>query len=211
MHGIAIKRLGHNVHILEKNPSSLRDGEAAGISAGPQVQEFLRNHDLCKQQYSLLSPGIQYTDKDMNVKHFRKFSLQMTSWNVLYYRLRANFDAFPSAYCRNPPEMAESEGKAVYDLGKRVTEVLYKDGLFTLHFEDLIHGSAGSLQADRVIAADGSNSRIRKLVAPHAKRTYAGYVAWRGLVAEKDISDESRKVFDGKTTLTIMDRNYIVL
>jgi len=180
MHGIAIKRLGHNVHLLERTLTSLRDGQGAGISAGPQVQEFLKKHDLSRQPYSLLSPAMQFVDKELNVKEVRRFPLRMTGWNVLYYRLRANFDGLKSDYCPEPPKSIEGEGKAIYDLGKRVTDVSYVDGLVTVEFEDLVNGGGRSLHADLVIAADGSSSGIRQLLFPNIQRAYAGYLAWRG-------------------------------
>lgn len=211
MHGIVIKRLGHNVHILEQNLSSLRDGQAAGISAGPQVQEFLRDNDLSKQPYSVFTPALQFLDNEMNVKEVRKIPFQMTGWNVLYYRLRANFDGFGSVYCPEPPGRVEGEGKAVYDLGKRVTDISYTDGLVTVDFDDLSNGGGRSIHADLVIAADGSNSSVRQLLQPGLKRPYAGYFAWRGTVAEKDVSEETKKAFDQKTTFFLMDKSYIVL
>lgn len=211
MHGIIIKRLGHNVHILEQNSSSFRDGQAAGISAGPQVQEFLRDHDLSKQPYSVFTPALQFLDKEMNVEEVRKIPFKMTSWNVLYYRLRANFDGFVSEYCPKPPERVEEEANAVYDVGKRVANILDSDGLITVDFDDLINGGGGSIHADLVIAADGSNSSVRQLLQPGLKRPYAGYVAWRGTIAENDVSEETKKAFDQKTTFFVMDRSYIVL
>ena len=90
MHGVMIKRLGHNAHILEHHASSVRDGQAAGISTGPYMQKLFRKIDHCDGGYALLSPGIQHIDTDSNVTGYRKITQMLTSWNTLYYRLRAN-------------------------------------------------------------------------------------------------------------------------
>lgn len=211
MHGIMIKRLGHNVHVLEQNASSLRAGHAAGISAGPQVQEFFKAQDLCKQPFSLDCPGIQFIDENSRVKRFLKRPYHMSSWSVLYYRLRANFDGFASEYCPQPPVATEKEGKAIYHTQKRVTDVSYTDGSVTVRFEDLLRGVHDSLHADLVIAADGSNSIIRRMLLPEVQRPYAGYLAWRGTVREGDVSEETRKIFDGKITVQSMSKNYILM
>lgn len=211
MHGIMIKRLGHNVDVLEQNTSSLRAGHAAGITAGPQVEAFFRAHDLSQQPYSLDCPGIQFIDERSRVKRFLKRPYQLTSWTALYYRLRANFDGFASEYCPKPPTPAEKEGKAVYHTQKRVTDISYTDGSVTLKFNDLLSGNDGSLCADLAIAADGSNSAIRRKLLPEVQSPYAGYLAWRGTVSEGDVSEETRKVFDGKVTVQTMPGNYILM
>ncbi|KAK0506881.1 hypothetical protein JMJ35_010581 [Cladonia borealis] len=165
MHGVMIKRLGHN--------------------------ELLRKIDHCDGEYALLSPGIQYVDTDLNVTGYRKVTQMLTSWNVLYYRLRANFDGFQSDYCTKSREELEEQGEAVYNIGKRVTDVTYTDCLVTVKFDDLINGGRGHLQPDL--------------------RPYAGYLKWRGTVAEKDVTEETKALFNEKVTLNVMDHSYIVL
>lgn len=211
MHGVMIKRLGHNAHILEQYTSSTREGQAAGISAGPQMREVLHKLDLCDGKYALVNPGVQYIDTNLKVIRFQEVPMMLTSWNILYYRLRANFDGLRSEYCAKLREEPEGQGKAVYDTGKRVTDVTYANGQITLVFDDLINGKSGRLQPDLVIGADGSNSSIRQLVLPQLEKPYAGYFTWRGTIPERDVSDETKKIFDGKVTVSIMDRSYIVL
>jgi len=50
-------------------------------------------------------------------------------------------------------------------------------------------------EADLVIAADGPSSSIRASYLPDIKRTYAGYVAWRGTVPEDQVSQAAKDVF----------------
>lgn len=102
MHGIMIKQLGHNVRILEQTTSSVRTDQAAGMGTGPQGREFFEQHDVYAKPYSFACPGFQFLDKEANIKRTLNLPLNLTSWNVLYYRLRANFDAFESTFCPNP-------------------------------------------------------------------------------------------------------------
>lgn len=53
MHGIVLKRLGHNVRILNRDPTSFLESQGAGITAFEKVQEFFSKHDLSKQLYSI--------------------------------------------------------------------------------------------------------------------------------------------------------------
>lgn len=59
MHGIMVKRLGHDVHLLEQTLSSTRTDHAAGIGTGPQGSQFLKEHDLCPARYSFKESNVK--------------------------------------------------------------------------------------------------------------------------------------------------------
>ena len=207
MHGIVLKRIGHNVRILERSPSSNLEGQGAGIAARDNVQEFLRKHDLSQEPYAVSSPLIQYLKNDASLQKVWKIALPVTSWNVLYYRLRANFDSLQSEYCpRRLEKEGHDNGEATYSHGCTVTDVKYVDKLVTVEYDN-VDGGGGSLHADLVIAADGPRSQIREMLEPVLQRSYAGYVAWRGTVLESEMSEKARAIlgenitfFQGKDT-----------
>ena len=150
---------------------------------------------LQKQPYAVGCTGVQFLDQNLKVTGGFDRPMRMSSWNTLYYRLRANYDGLPSPYCPIPPPGSEKNGKAIYDQGKRVTHVSYSDDNVTVDFGDLLDkASSGhkSLKADMVIAADGSTFHVRQLLQPQLKHTYTGYVAWRGTVLESDVSEEAK-------------------
>ena len=219
MQGIVIKRLGHNVTILEQHLSSTREGQAAGIVTMEHSHAFMNAHDHLKEQpYAVPCPGVQSLDKDLKVVGGFDRPMRMASWNVLYYRFRANFDGLTSSYCKSPPEYtpieANKHGKAVYEQGKSVKNIKYIDGSVIVELEDLLDktsGGRGSIRADLVIVADGSTSHIRQLLQPYLKHTYAGYVAWRGTVLESEVSEEAKNIFQLKTTLHATTHSYIAL
>lgn len=214
MHGIMIKRLGHNVRILEQNPSPTRESHAAGVAVGPQVQEVLNKIEVPLNTISIHSPGLQILDKNLNVKRFIGQPVHLTGWKVLHSLLRAHFDQYTVRECSEIiPESNAENREVVYDLGKRVTDLVLSQGSIRLVFEDLINGGSGQLAADIVIAADGARSTIRKLLSPDLPNHYAGYLAWRGVVAEKEVSENTRETFGRNTNIFASNkfRTYIVV
>ena len=121
---------------------------------------------------------------------------KMTSWDLLYYVLRANFDGVKSAYC-DVPGPQEGEGKAMYSYGCIVKNVTKQNEGIELEYEDN-QGKIETTMADLVIGADGPSSKIRGLFMPDVKREYTGYVAWRGTVPEKSASPAAKEAFVGK-------------
>ena len=114
-----------------------------------------------------------------------------------------------STFCPTPPPLGEGDGKAIFDSGKRVTNVRSLEGQMVVEF---VHGKElMSMQADLVIAADGSRSRVREIVQPGLQREYLGYVAWRGTVPTRDLPQELVDTTDLKTTFYMMPRNYLIM
>ena len=210
LHGVMFKRLGHDVHLLEQSRSWTRTNHAAGMGTGPRGVEYFKVHDLCKQPYAFPCPGFQILDRDGRVKRLTGPPLNLTGWDTLYLRLRANFDGLKSEHYPEPPRASETDGKAFYDLGKRATAAIYHDSLVTIEYDNLKDGGSGTLLADLVILADGSNSMIRHALLPQLKNTYSGYVAWRGIVPERDVSESTRRLFDKRFNVFALKRGYIV-
>ncbi|KAL9110366.1 MAG: hypothetical protein Q9227_005097 [Pyrenula ochraceoflavens] len=211
-----LKNLGHNVRILEQSTASIRNGHAAGIRIAKEAQEFFKKHDQIGLPISLPVPGLQFIDRDSKVKRFIKNPMENTSWSMLYYRLRANFDGYTNAqYCPDAPQPVKGQGTVTYDLGKRVTEVECTNGTVHVTFKDLITGNSSTIRPDLVIAADGSSSAVRSMVMASSREEeprspYAGYVAWRGTVPESEASEETRKIFNDMLTFYVMKKSYIL-
>lgn len=211
MHGIVLKRLGHNVHILNREPSSLLQSQGAGIGTTDSVKEFCDAYDLLKDPFWVTSPNIQFLTPEATVKNIWKVEMQMTTWNALYFRLRANFDGLESPYAPSSRTLrVEGEGNALYDDGKTVTWVQHRGQQVEVKYEDGA-GVGGALRADLVIAADGSGSTIRHILEPSVERKYVGYVTFRGTIPEHEISAATKEVFGTKLTFYQMDRTHILL
>ena len=135
-----------------------------------------------------------YLDKDGNQIHRENTTQQMTSWDLLYHLLRANFDGVESDYCEVPPP-APSDGSGSYEYGHMVHDVRDGgDGKVEVEFEDR-DGKKSSESVDMLIGSDGASSTLRKILLPEVQREYAGYVAWRGTVPEDEVSTAAKEAF----------------
>ncbi|MCJ1405840.1 hypothetical protein MMC11_009070 [Xylographa trunciseda] len=192
--GIVFKRLGHAVRIFERNPTPLLHDQGAGIVAGGDAQAYFSKYDRTHHSIAVPSKLRHYLDKDGNQIHRENTTQQMTSWDLLYHLLRANFDGVKSDYCEVPPS-APSDGSGVYEYGHMVKDVRDgRDGKVEVDFEDR-DGKMSSESVDMLIGSDGASSTLRKILLPDVKREYAGYVAWRGTVPEGEVSKSAREAF----------------
>ncbi|CAG8976910.1 hypothetical protein HYALB_00011859 [Hymenoscyphus albidus] len=215
MNGIVLKRLGHNVHILEKNTQTTRSDLAAGITTHPAFEKFMEVHDKSQEPWSIVSPGLQFLNKDGGAKRKVEKALHMTSWGFIYHRLRANFDGLASEFCKGPPPVKEEgDGDVIFDEGKVATAVELVGEKVKVTYDDVSGEKTKenlSIMADFVIIANGANSSLRAKLFPGLEREYAGYVAFRGTVPESEVSEETKKVFDPRLSYYTYKNGYILL
>ncbi|KAH7333328.1 hypothetical protein BKA65DRAFT_432927 [Rhexocercosporidium sp. MPI-PUGE-AT-0058] len=210
MIGIVLKRLGHTVYIMEQSGQSERSDLAAGITTHPEFDEFMALHDDVEGEWCLKSSGLQFLDKAGAVTREVNRPLKMTSWGVIYHRLRANFDGLASSFCPNPPAARETDGTATLLLGCRIDQMTDTGLAIKVPFVEEPGKGGTILGADMVILADGANSTLRSQIFPEVERVYAGYVAFRGTVLEADLSEETKNTFLKLTYFCFKD-NYILL
>ena len=195
---IVLKRLGHHVRIFERNPTPLLHNQGAGVVAGGDTQAFFTKYDATKRPIAVTSKLRQYLDLQGNQIDEEDTVQKMTSWDLLYYLLRANFDGVKSGYCEVPPPI-ETDGQGTYEYGHMLKNVKDLGEHVEIEYEDK-GGTVATTTADLVIGADGPSSTLRKILLPGVKRDYAGYVAWRGTVPEQEASPTARETFVDKFT-----------
>jgi 2-polyprenyl-6-methoxyphenol hydroxylase-like FAD-dependent oxidoreductase len=91
--------------------------------------------------------------------------------------------AVTSAWSRIWRPLRQLLPATAYRSGKVLTRVEQDVSCVTAHFAD-----GTQAEADLLIAADGLHSTVRAQVLPHIAPRYAGYVAWRGVVEERELS-----------------------
>jgi 2-polyprenyl-6-methoxyphenol hydroxylase-like FAD-dependent oxidoreductase len=165
-----LHRQGWSVTIFERVGDALA-GRGAGIVTHPELFDALKAAGCPANDTIGVAVDQRVTlNQDGSVAGALRLPQTFTSWSKLFHLLRG---AFPDeGYLRGADvtDVASSEDCAVTTLA---------DG--TQH------------RADFVIAADGLRSTTRQQLLPDVALEYAGYVAWRGLVDEQDLSSATRQ------------------
>ncbi|MGV3635748.1 MAG: FAD-dependent monooxygenase, partial [Pseudorhodoplanes sp.] len=170
--GLMLRAAGWQADIYEKVEGEL-SGRGAGIVAQPEILAALRELGLGTGELGVPVQKRRMFDAKGRITLETDCPQVMTAWERVYRILR---DAFPAAhYHRGRPLQAveqDSHGvTAIFADGERVA-------------------------GDILIGADGIRSTVRGLCAPQAQPLYAGYVAWRALVAEAAMPpDVHRDIF----------------
>ncbi|KAI1613314.1 monooxygenase [Exophiala viscosa] len=191
--GVALKQHGYNTTILERNPTNLLENQGAGIVAGGDMLAFFERYDRCKRPVAVASQKRMYLDKSGEVVHEEVMKQTMTSWDLCYYMLRANYDHQDSGYCRVPGPQP-GDGRIDYRYGCTVTDFKEEDDTVRV-FYDSADGKIESVVGDMLVGADGPSSTIRKILCPDVERKYAGYCVIRGTVPEGEASEEAKTAF----------------
>ena len=172
-----------SITILERSePDKLKD-QGAGIRLGPEVVETLRKYasfPLEKYAVSFTTYRMLGDDGEDLVKS--STDNWSTSWGRLFYGLRQAFE-----------EPSREGLKTLYRTGCTATNVRDEGSTLEVDFES--GGNKEGCLADLVVGADGTSSTVRNLVERGSKRSYAGYVALRGMVPTPELSERTQTTF----------------
>ena len=161
-----LKAAGWQVDIFEKVDGEL-SGRGAGIVAQPEILASLRALGLSSVELGVPVQKRRLFAADGSVVLETDCPQVMTAWERVHRILR---DAFPSQNYHSSRTLC-----AVQQDGERVTAI-FADGT----------RETGAL----LLGADGIRSTVRGLCAPGCDPSYAGYVAWRALLAERAMPPE---------------------
>jgi 2,6-dihydroxypyridine 3-monooxygenase len=163
--GLLLRDLGHDVTIYERSRVELEQ-RGAGIGLLPETSRYLTSRaGLSLDEISTATGRIRYLDRAGVVVHDLAHGYRFSSWNTVYRRLLHCF------------------GRDRYQLCCEVVGRDERAGVVDVSFAD---GSRSSV--DLLVCADGIGSAFRSQLVPDARRSYAGYVAWRGMVPESDLA-----------------------
>ncbi|HLL26620.1 MAG TPA: FAD binding domain-containing protein [Xanthobacteraceae bacterium] len=163
--GLLLRRAGWQVDIFERSAAELA-GRGAGIVTHAELLDALRFAGVDPDDgLGLTVETRRMFDREGRVIAERPFPQIVTSWDRVFRVLR---NAFPAAS---------------YHVGKEFVRGEDRGGGITAHFAD-----GTRAEGELLLGADGIRSTVRSQYLPEAKPLYAGYVAWRGLVPEREVS-----------------------
>lgn len=185
---------------MERTNQFLLENQGAGIVAGGDTIGFFERYDRTGKQVAVPSYKRLYLNQEGDVIHEEVNRQNMTSWDLAYYLLRANYDRVESSYLDDGklPEVKPSDGKVNYRYGCTVTSIVDEGSRVRVHFKQKQDDGSEieeSLTTKLLVAADGPSSTIRAILEPGIDRKYAGYVVIRGTVPEPEGSQAALEVF----------------
>jgi 2-polyprenyl-6-methoxyphenol hydroxylase-like FAD-dependent oxidoreductase len=165
---LLLRRAGWDVAIYERVEGEL-SGRGAGIVAQPELIARLEGLGLPTAEL-----GVRIASRKIincEGQSTRSFDCPQvaTAWERVFRLLR---DAFPADH---------------YYRGRSLTTFTQDAHAVTAHFSD-----GESVRADLLIGADGIRSSVRQQCLPEVTQAYAGYTAWRSLIAESEIPPATR-------------------
>lgn len=168
---LLLRRAGWRADVFERVGGELA-GRGVGIVTHEELFEVLGRAGIDADPAALgvSVPGRRVLDRDGGVAGEVRLDQVLTSWGRLYALLRA---ALPDAH--------HHHGKALERVEEGVAGVV-------AHFAD-----GTRAEGDVLVGADGLFSTVRRQFLPEVRPNYVGYVAWRGLVDEAELSAETRR------------------
>jgi 2,6-dihydroxypyridine 3-monooxygenase len=177
---------GHDVVIYERSPAELEE-RGAGIGLLPETSRYLvERAGLRLEDVAVSTHYIRYFGHDGAITRNDAHHYHLSSWNTVYREMYASFD------------------RTGYRLAHELVDIDI-DAL-TLGFSNGV-----VIRPDLAVFADGVNSTARAALLPDARPQYSGYVAWRGVVPETELSDATRAALDDALTYYVYANSHILV
>jgi 2,6-dihydroxypyridine 3-monooxygenase len=177
---------GHDVTVYERSPHHLEE-RGAGIGLLPMTSRYLRERaGVDAASIAVATSWIRTLHRDGSVLHEAQHHYEFSSWNTVYREMLHCFDA--DRY------LLDHE---LVSIDPAVPRLGFANGL--------------EVEPQLAVCADGVRSTARASLLPGAAPAYAGYVAWRGVVPETELSDATRAALDDAITYYVYANSHILV
>jgi 2,6-dihydroxypyridine 3-monooxygenase len=184
---LLLRELGHEVTVYERSGAELEQ-RGAGIGFLPASSRYLvQRARLDLDEISVSTRFVRYLDRQGRVVHEQDRRYRFSNWNTVYRSLLRCF------------------GRERYLLGHECTDFRQTDG--TVH---VTRADGSEHEMDLLVCADGVGSRARACLLPEVGPRYAGYVAWRGLVPERELGEDAAPLVDAITYHVLANSHVLV-
>jgi 2-polyprenyl-6-methoxyphenol hydroxylase-like FAD-dependent oxidoreductase len=159
-----LRSTGWHTTVFERNPEELT-GRGAGISTHPQLHDVMHRLGVpFDDSMGIRIDTVIFLDREGRCYDRRPTVRLMSSWGRVFRSLR---DLVPDKS---------------YRLNKSLERIEQDAGGVTAIFAD-----GTRERGDLLVGADGGRSTVRQLLLPDQHPDYAGYVAWRAMLDERDV------------------------
>ncbi len=177
---------GHDVTVFERSATPLEE-RGAGIGFLPMTSRYLRERagvDL--STVAVPTAWIRTLRRDGSVAHEARHDYVFSSWNTVYRSMLGCFAA--DRYLL---------GHELVAIAPTVPELTFANGV--------------RVSPQLAVCADGVGSTARAALVPGAAPQYAGYVAWRGVVPETELSRRTRAALDDAITYYVFANSHVLV
>lgn len=175
--GLVLRDLGCAVDVYERSRVPL-EGRGVGIVLHSATVRYLLEHRLLDLSAVSTSAAVhRFLARDGSVLAEAARRHHFTGYNTLYGTLLQAF------------------GRERYHLGSEATGLAQTDARVQVTF-----ASGERVEADLLVSADGVSSFARRAMVPDVQPRYGGYVAWRGVVDERQLTPETFAALDDSLT-----------
>ncbi len=186
---------GHDVTVYERSPRELEQ-RGAGIGFLETSYRYLvERAGLALGDVSIATDHIRYLARDGSIASDAEHRYLFSSWNMVYRQL------------------LEHWGSERYLLGHEMGTFEQSNALVEARFTRRIgeRTEEHSVEVDLLVCADGVGSASRRTLQPDAGESYAGYVAWRGMVPESEIPTELAAALTDAITYYVYANSHILV
>jgi len=184
---LLLRELGLDVTVYERSGTELEQ-RGAGIGFLPASYRYLAERArVDPDEVSISTRYIRYLDRQGRLVHEREQPYRFSNWNTVYRSLLRCF------------------GGERYLLGRECVDLRQSDGKVRIR-----QAGGHQVEVDMLVCADGVGSTARAYLLPEVRAQYAGYVAWRGLVSERELGDRAAPLADAITYYVYANSHILV-
>ena len=184
---VLLSELGCDVVVHERSHSDLED-RGAGIVVLPVTERYFEPGGGGGERVSLELTYWKYVDANGRTLSADPDHFRFSGWSTIYRALLGVF------------------GSDRYHYGHEVVGFEQSDEGVTITLAD-----GGEDHGDLLVFADGMGSTGRSMLLPDVAPVYAGYVAWRGTVPERALSQTVRDEIADAMVYQVLDPGHILV
>ena len=175
MAALLLRKSGWDVTVYERAVGDL-SGRGAGLGVSAELLDVMaRAGARFEPSAGIMQRAHAWMEKDGSIVFEHRRDLMASAWTRVYQPLRA---ALPAAIYRQAMALERVEQSA------DAVEALFADSTRE--------------QAQLLVGADGAYSTVRKQYLPQVQPRFANYVAWRGIVEERDLPHSTLEALSGR-------------
>jgi 2,6-dihydroxypyridine 3-monooxygenase len=185
---LVLRDIGCDVVVYERS-SAVLEARGAGIAVLKETLRYpVERHGVPVEEFCSSTDWIRFLNPDGTVRHEQRHRYRFSSWNALY---RTLLEAF---------------GRDRYVLGQEMTAFRSDEDGTTVEFS-----GGARRRVDLLVCADGISSPSRQALLPEVTPRYAGYVAWRGVVPETELSRGTYRALHDALTYQLLPHSHILV